>query len=148
MGATENRSTLRGDPLPEWEPFPDSEGFPDPPTDDKPTEEPPVSALDDGTVVVRLTRPLMPHGGKGDDPLKDLTEVRLRPMYARDMLTMDAAEGDMEKVVRLAVKLAGLPTIAIERLHSDDFARVHGVVQGRLGKFLGASRPLWVLSLD
>lgn len=148
MNTTEKRQQLRGGAPPPEEPATPQEEFTTPPDDSTPEDEPPpIELLPDGTAVVRLTKPLMPHPGKGEDPLADLTEIRLRPMYARDMLVLDDAEGDITKVIALAKKVSGLPQVAFERLHAHDFARVHGIIQGRLGNFLGTSKPLWALSL-
>lgn len=153
-GATQKRKNLRGGATVSPPDDLDIPDFPEPPdaadgTDaaDEPAEDPPVKLEDDGTVVVRLTQPLAPHNGKGEDPLKDLTEVRLRKMFAGDLMALDKAEGAVEQIIKLAKQLSGLPELAIRRLHADDFARVHGVVHGRLGNFLGASRALSALSL-
>ncbi len=141
MSATEKRKALRGGAKPE-------DAFPEPPPEPPApeAEEPPVR-IDGETIVIRLTKPLQPHKGKGEDPLGDLTEVRLRKLYAGDMMALDGEAGTIGQIIALAKQLSSLPEIAIRRLHADDFARVHGIVQGYLGKFLGTSQRLSALSL-
>lgn len=146
-GATEKRKILRGGAEPSE---PDLSDFPD--LDEpkaEPTEEKaPVATLEpDGTMVIKLTKALAPHNGKGEDPLGDLTEIRLRKMFAGDLVAIDKEPGTIGQVIALAKQLSGLPEIAIKRLHADDFARVHGVVNGYLGNFLAMSRALSALSL-
>ena len=137
-GATERKNSLRGT-AGETEP---TQQEPEAPvTEDEPEEW--VTHNDDGSVTVRLSKPLAPYHGKGADMFVCVEEIKIRELYAGDMIAIDGDGGDMAKITALAAELSKMPTKLIERLHWEDFARVHGVINTKLGKFLGTSAMQW-----
>lgn len=144
MPDTDTKRRLRGtSALPSESPEELPDNFPELPPEPPPT----VEDLGDGRYRIHLEHPLKPHRGKGQDPLGNLTHIELGEMYAEHMMLADTVSGETEKVVLIAAKMSGHPSIAIRRLDYRDFAKVHGIINGKLGNFLGTSRPLWALSL-
>ena len=156
-GASERKASLRGtageqDTAPETpeetppaDPEPTAQDEEEEPEEDEPEW---TEYHDDGSITVRFSRPLAPYHGKGADPFHGTTKLTLREIYAGDMIAMDADGGDMTKITSLAKELSKVPASLIERLHWEDFARVHGVINVKLGKFLGTSALQWRHSQD
>lgn len=103
-----------------------------------------VEEHEDGSVTIHLSKPLAPYTGRGEDPFFSVTpKITLREIYAGDLIALDQGEGDMAKITNLAKELSKMPASLIARLHWEDFARIHGVINTKLGKFLGTSAQQW-----
>jgi hypothetical protein len=140
MGDVVDKTSLRGAPIGREESVSE-----EPETQSEESDDELVEAHEDGSVTVRLAKPLAPYHGKGADMFIGVDKVVLREIYAGDMIAMDIEGGDMAKITSLAKELSKMPTSFIERMHWEDFARVHGVINGKLGKFLGTSVQQWQL---
>ncbi len=99
-----------------------------------------VQALDDGTFIVCIENAFRPHTGTSDDPAFGLAKVKVHEMYAGDLIAMDMVDGDQAKMFALIKQLTKLPGAVIERMHWEDYGRLYGVVNEKLGNFLGTTR--------
>lgn len=93
----------------------------------------------DGSITVHFQHPFLRPPLKGKDPAEGITKIVFREMTAGDLVDMERTENDTEKLVSLAATLSGMPVSLLNRLHFEDFASVHGVLNDKLGKFLRAS---------
>lgn len=104
----------------------------------EPEERSPIEMGADGSITVHLSHAFRPPA-KGQDIATGLTKIVLREMCAGDMIEMDRGEGGNAQMLHLAASLSGLPTSVLERMHFEDFALVHAIVNEKLGKFLRVS---------
>lgn len=93
----------------------------------------------DGSITVHLQHPFLRPPQSGKDIMEGVDKIVLREMTAGDLIDMDKGESDTDKSVALAAALSGQPMSAIKRLHFEDFAAVHAVINQKLGKFLRIS---------
>lgn len=104
----------------------------------EPEEKSPIEIAVDGSITIHLSHPFRPPA-KGQDIAAGINKIVLREMTAGDMVEMDKGDGGNAQMMHLAASLSGMPISVLERMHFEDFALVHAVVNEKLGKFLRAS---------
>ena len=132
-----DKASMRGGPIVR-QGAPDSESVESFEVPAEPEERPIVEANADGTITVHLQHPFRPPA-KGPDIAAGITKIVLREMCAGDMVEMDKGEGGNSQILHLAASLSSTPASVLERMHFEDFAVIHAIVNEKLGKFLRAS---------
>lgn len=110
--------------------------------EETPEPEPEAEAVEwhsDGSVTVYLQHAFLRPPLKGKDAAEDITKIVFREMTAGDLVDMDRTENESEKLIALASALSSTPASLLHRLHFEDYALVHGVLNDKLGKFLRVS---------
>lgn len=65
---------------------------------------------------------------------KAYIELTFRKMKARDLVAMDAVQGEMRKTFALFASMADVPIQVIEEMDGDDFIRMGAEVAPLMGK--------------
>jgi len=142
-----DKAQIRGTAQAETVLPPVSESIAAPVTADEESAVPDAIVLQpDGSIVVTLARPLQALQSGKDDFAAGLQTVKIREMYAGDLIAMDKAEGPQAQALHLTAALTGLPVSVIQRMHYEDAGTLSGIVASKLGKYQAASAKGWAFS--
>jgi len=82
---------------------------------------------DDGSTTVTLKKPIV-------DMDKEIVEVTLRDIYAKDLRVMDQVSGEIGKRLRLIARLSNLDIKAVDKIHISDITVLTEVLDNYLEK--------------
>lgn len=94
----------------------------------------------DETIIHVLKYPML--NAKPLDP----SELRLRPIYVGDMRAIDGDLSSTDSTAILISRLSNLDIKDVDRLHSDDYRAIAGVIAARMGKEVGLASMLLALA--